>query len=70
MSKQHTLDLTRGNPMALLIRFAIPLVLGTIFQQLYAFADTAIVGRCISGNRSLLSGTLSLWRAGFSGAAF
>ena len=48
MNKCQTLDLTRGNPLPLLIRFAIPLVLGTIFQQLYSFADTAIVGRCIS----------------------
>lgn len=47
MNKNQALDLIRGNPLPLLIRFAIPLVLGTIFQQLYAFADTAIVGRCI-----------------------
>ena len=46
--KTKTLDMTVGNPLPLLIRFAIPLVLGSIFQQLYSFADTAIVGRCIS----------------------
>ena len=27
--------------------FALPLVLGTLFQQLYSFADTIIVGRCL-----------------------
>ena len=48
MSKNKTLDMTTGNPLSLLIRFAIPLVLGSIFQQLYSFVDTAIVGRCIS----------------------
>ena len=47
MSKQQNLDMTKGNPLPLLIKFAIPLVLGSIFQQLYSFADTAIVGRCI-----------------------
>jgi len=48
MSKVNTLDMTTGNPLPLLIKFSIPLVLGSIFQQLYSFVDTAIVGRCIS----------------------
>ena len=30
-----------------ILRFALPLVLGTLFQQLYSFADTVIVGRCL-----------------------
>lgn len=48
MSKTNTVDMTKGNPLPILIKFAIPLVLGSIFQQLYSFVDTAIVGRCIS----------------------
>ena len=48
MAKTNTLDMTAGNPLPLLIKFSIPLVLGSIFQQLYSFVDTAIVGRCIS----------------------
>ena len=48
MSKTQTVDMTKGNPLPLLIKFSIPLVLGSIFQQLYSFVDTAIVGRCIS----------------------
>lgn len=48
MSKTNTIDMTTGNPLPLLIKFSIPLVLGSIFQQLYSFVDTAIVGRCIS----------------------
>ena len=48
MAKTNTVDMTQGNPLPLLIKFAIPLVLGSIFQQLYSFVDTAIVGRCIS----------------------
>ena len=69
MAKQHTLDLTQGNPMSLLIRFAIPLVLGTIFQQLYSFADTAIVGRCISPEALTavgITGSLNFVILGFS----
>ena len=48
MSKKQTLDMTQGNPLPLLVRFAIPLILGSLFQQLYSFVDTAIVGRGIS----------------------
>lgn len=47
MAKNQTLDMTKGKPLPLLVRFAIPLILGSIFQQLYSFVDTAIVGRCI-----------------------
>lgn len=48
MSPNITLDMTKGKPLSLLVRFALPLVLGSLFQQLYSFVDTAIVGRCIS----------------------
>ena len=40
-----TRDLTRGNPMRLVISFAAPLLFGVLFQQLYSFVDTAIVGQ-------------------------
>ena len=48
MAKTNVVDMTKGNPLPLLIKFSIPLVFGSIFQQLYSFVDTAIVGRCIS----------------------
>ena len=47
MSKQQNLDMTQGKPLPLIVKFAVPLVLGSIFQQLYSFVDTAIVGRCL-----------------------
>lgn len=40
-----TLDMTRGKPSALLLRFSVPLILGNLFQQLYTFVDTLIIGR-------------------------
>lgn len=40
-----TKNLTEGNPMKLIFFFTLPLVAGNIFQQLYAFVDTLIVGR-------------------------
>lgn len=40
-----TKDMTEGNPLRLLINFSIPLLLGTLFQQLYNLVDTIIVGK-------------------------
>ncbi len=45
--KSGTTDLTVGKPLFQILQFALPLVLGTLFQQLYSFADTVIVGRCL-----------------------
>ena len=41
------LDLTTGSPLSKIIKFSLPLVGGSIFQQLYNFIDTMIVGRLI-----------------------
>lgn len=40
-----TRDMTRGSPMRLILGFALPLVFGNLFQQLYAMVDTVIVGQ-------------------------
>ena len=40
-----TLNMTQGKPLGLLIRFALPLMFGNMFQQLYTVVDTAIVGK-------------------------
>lgn len=45
--KQKSMDLTVGDPLKQILLFALPLVFGTMFQQLYSFADTVIVGRCL-----------------------
>ena len=37
-------DLTVGSPFKLIIGFAIPMIMGNLFQQLYNFIDTMIVG--------------------------
>ena len=44
-SRSVTRDLTVGKPMGLIISFTLPLLFGVLFQQLYSFVDTAIVGR-------------------------
>lgn len=45
--KDGTLDLTQGKPIKQILFFSIPLVAGTLFQQIYSFADTIMVGRLI-----------------------
>ena len=39
--------MTRGNPRQMIISFAIPLMLGNVFQQMYTVMDSVIVGRGI-----------------------
>jgi len=42
-----TNDMTVGNPTPDILRFALPLILGYILQQMYLIIDAAIVGRWI-----------------------
>lgn len=62
------LDMTKGNPSKLIIKFIIPLIIGNIFQQLYNMVDTIIVGRFI-GVQALAAvgatGTISFLILGF-----
>ena len=45
-------DMTVGRPLKVILFFAIPMLLGNIFQQIYNLADTAIVGH-ILGDKAL-----------------
>lgn len=38
-------SMTKGNPLALITAFAVPLLIGGIFQQVYSLVDVMIVGR-------------------------
>lgn len=40
-------NMTEGNPLPLIVSFALPLMLGNIFQQLYTVVDTMIVGKAL-----------------------
>ena len=44
------LDMTKGRPVPIMLRFMLPLLAGNIFQQLYNMADTIIVGRYVGSN--------------------
>ena len=43
-------DMTRGNPIKLILLFCLPLVAGNIFQQLYNMVDSIIVGKFVGVN--------------------
>ncbi len=53
-----TRNMTRGKPLGLLITFALPLMFGNIFQQLYTVVDTAIVGRGVGMDALAALGTV------------
>lgn len=50
MKNTHTLNMTSGNPTSLLIRFAIPMLIGNLFQQGYNLADSIIVGKYVGSD--------------------
>ena len=54
----RTLNMTTGSPMKLLFSFALPLMFGNIFQQLYTIVDTAIVGRGVGMTALAALGTV------------
>ncbi|MBQ7015686.1 MAG: MATE family efflux transporter [Firmicutes bacterium] len=43
----HVKDMTQGRPGSLIIGFALPLMLGNVFQQLYTVVDTMVVGKAL-----------------------
>ena len=47
MKNNMTNDMTKGNPVKLILLFSIPLLIGNIFQQFYSMVDTIIVGRFV-----------------------
>lgn len=40
-------NMTQGNPLSLIVKFALPLMVGNIFQQLYTVVDTMVVGKAL-----------------------
>lgn len=50
MSSNNVNDMTVGSPIRAIFRFAVPLILGYILQQMYLVIDTVIVGRWIGVN--------------------
>lgn len=56
--KGKDVDMTQGNITGHLIRFALPLLIGNIFQQLYNTVDTWVVGNYVSNEAFSAVGTV------------
>lgn len=50
MASNTTKDMTTGSSMKLILGFAVPLLMGMLFQQVYSLVDTIIVGRFLGVN--------------------
>ena len=50
MSMFRTVDMREGDPVSQIVRFAIPMLLGNVAQQLYNTVDSIIVGRIVGDN--------------------
>lgn len=70
MGKNLSKDMTVGNPFKIIILFAVPVLIGNVFQQLYSMVDTIIVGQNL-GTDALAAvgstGSLNFLVNGFSG---
>ncbi len=51
------LDMRKGNPTKLMLKFALPMLVGNIFQQLYNMVDSIVVGRFVGKNALASVGT-------------
>lgn len=45
--KTNIKDMSEGHPLRLIVSFALPLMVGNIFQQLYTVVDTMVVGKAL-----------------------
>ena len=42
--RSNTIDMTQGSPVKHILLFALPTLIGNVFQQIYNLADSMIVG--------------------------
>ena len=56
----RTKDMTQGSPMRLIVFFALPILFGNLFQQLYSLVDTLVVGR-VEGVTALAAVSSAGW---------
>jgi putative MATE family efflux protein len=57
--KNNTTDMTVGSPVRHIILFALPALIGNIFQQVYNLADSVIVGRFVGADALAAVGATS-----------
>ncbi len=60
MAGRKEMDLTTGKPFGSLLRFAIPVILGNLFQLFYTLADSVIVGKTLGAESLAAVGSTSI----------
>ena len=60
MARSKEMDLTTGNPFRSLLKFAIPVILGNLFQLFYTLADSVIVGKTLGADSLAAVGSTSI----------
>ena len=55
--KSNMTDMTQGSPARLILFFALPLLVGNMFQQLYNMVDSIVVGRFVGSTALAAVGT-------------
>lgn len=61
--KTYINDMTQGSPTRLLVHFAVPMLIGNLFQQLYSMVDSIVVGNVVGD--SALAAVGSTWALNF-----
>lgn len=59
-SAAKTTHMTEGNPVRLIMTFAVPLFIGNIFQQIYSLVDTMIAGHFLGDTAIAAIGATSV----------
>lgn len=52
-------DMTQGRPLKLILSFSVPMLIGNIFQQVYNFVDSMVVGKFIGAGSLAAVGATS-----------
>ena len=58
LAKRHDVDMTTGSIFRHILNFAVPLLIGNLFQQLYNTVDTWVVGNFVSKEAFSAVGTV------------
>lgn len=57
MAKNNTINMTVGSPARHILKFALPLLIGNLFQQLYNMVDSMVVGNFVGSDALAAVGT-------------
>lgn len=57
--RSRSVDMTSGDSLQMMTAFAVPIMVGNLFQQLYSMVDTAVVGRGVGASALAAVGTTS-----------